>query len=56
MTLLSKTINDNDKYEAIITEAVDNLDMERIALIDAIIIKMCLTEFFHFEDILQKYQ
>lgn len=49
--LIIKTINDNDKYEAIITEAVDNWDMERIALIDAIIIKMCLTEFFHFEDI-----
>ncbi len=49
--LIVKTINDNDKYEAIITEAVDNWDMERIALIDAIIIKMCLTEFFHFEDI-----
>lgn len=49
--LIVKTITDNDKYEAIITEAVDNWDMERIALIDAIIIKMCLTEFFHFEDI-----
>lgn len=49
--LITRTINNNDKYEAIIKETVDNWDMERIALIDAIIIKMCLTEFFHFEDI-----
>lgn len=45
------TIDDNDKYEAIIKETVDNWDIERIALIDAIIIKMCLAEFFCFEDI-----
>jgi N utilization substance protein B len=49
--LIKLTINNNEKYETIITEAVDNWDMERIAIIDAIIIKMCLTEFFHFEDI-----
>ncbi len=49
--LITQTINNNDKYEVIIKETVDNWDMERIALIDAIIIKMCLTEFFHFEDI-----
>jgi transcription antitermination protein NusB len=45
--LIDQTI-DNDE---IITKTVDNWDMERIALIDSIIIKMCLTEFFHFEDI-----
>jgi N utilization substance protein B len=50
-TLISCTIRDNDKYEQLIKDTVDNWDMERIALIDAIIIKMCLTEFFHFEDI-----
>ncbi len=49
--LIKQTIDNDEKYESIITEAVDNWDMERIALIDAIIIKMCLTEFFHFEDI-----
>lgn len=49
--LIYFTIQNNDKYESIITETVENWDMERIALIDSLIIKMCLTEFFHFEDI-----
>ncbi|HAX50143.1 MAG TPA: transcription antitermination factor NusB [Ignavibacteria bacterium] len=49
--LIKNTIENDEKYEAIITATVDNWDMERIALIDSIIIKMCLTEFFHFEDI-----
>jgi N utilization substance protein B len=49
--LIKFTVDNNEKYETIIKETVDNWDMERIALIDAIIIKMCLTEFFHFEDI-----
>lgn len=49
--LINQTIQNDDNYEAIITETVDNWDMDRIALIDAIIIKMCLSEFFHFEDI-----
>src|SRR4030095_3207749 len=49
--IISCTIDNNIKYEQIIKETVDNWDMERIALIDAIIIKMCLSEFFHFEDI-----
>jgi len=49
--LIRNTIENDEKYEVIITETVDNWDMERIALIDSIIIKMCLTEFFHFEDI-----
>jgi N utilization substance protein B len=49
--LINQTIQNDENYETIIKETVDNWDMERIALIDAIIIKMCLTEFFHFEDI-----
>jgi transcription antitermination protein NusB len=49
--LIKQTIENNDRYEEIIQNTVDNWDMERIALIDAIIIKMCLTEFFHFHDI-----
>jgi len=49
--IIRYTIDDNDKYEAIIKDTVDNWDIERIALIDAIIIKMCLAEFFCFEDI-----
>lgn len=49
--LIRLTVDNNEKYETIIKDTVDNWDMERIALIDSIIIKMCLTEFFHFEDI-----
>ena len=49
--LIKFTVDNDEKYETIIKETVDNWDMELIALIDAIIIKMCLTEFFHFEDI-----
>ncbi len=49
--LIRFTIDNNERFELIIRETVDNWDMERIALIDSIIIKMCLTEFFHFEDI-----
>ncbi|MCI0450507.1 MAG: transcription antitermination factor NusB [Chlorobi bacterium] len=49
--LIKLTIENNEKYEGIIKETVDNWDMERIALIDSIIIKMCLSEFFFFEDI-----
>lgn len=49
--LITYTIDNDEKYEVIISETVDNWDMDRIALIDSIIIKMCLTEFFHFEDI-----
>jgi N utilization substance protein B len=49
--LIKTTIENNEKYEEIIKNTVDNWDMERIALIDSIIIKMCLTEFFYFEDI-----
>jgi N utilization substance protein B len=49
--LIKHTIENSDRYEEIIKETVDNWDMERIALIDSIIIKMCLSEFFYFEDI-----
>lgn len=49
--LINATIENSDKFEEIIKQTVDNWDMERIALIDTIIIKMCLTEFFHFQDI-----
>lgn len=45
------TIENNHSYEETIKNTVDNWDMERIALIDAIIIKMCITEFLYIEDI-----
>ena len=49
--LVSITVQNDLEYEEIIKNTVENWDMERIALIDSIIIKMCLTEFFHFEDV-----
>jgi len=49
--IVDYTIANNLSYEETIKNTVDNWDMERIALIDAIIIKMCLTEFLYFEDV-----
>lgn len=49
--VVDSTIENDSSYEETIKNTVDNWDMERIALIDAIIIKMCITEFLFFEDI-----
>jgi transcription antitermination protein NusB len=49
--IVDNTISNNISYEETIKNTVDNWDMERIALIDAIIIKMCITEFLYIEDI-----
>lgn len=49
--IVDNTISNNSSYEETIKKTVDNWDMERIALIDAIIIKMCITEFLYIEDI-----
>ncbi len=50
-SLVDITIENSTLYEITIKETVDNWDMERIALIDFIIIKMCMTEFIFFEDV-----
>ena len=50
-SLVDYTITNGDEYEKTIKTTVDNWDMERIALIDSIIIKMCMTEFTCFEDV-----
>lgn len=49
--LIAKSIENRDKYDELIKSTVDNWDIERIALLDFIIIKMCLSEFFYFEEI-----
>ena len=49
--LIYCVIENRKKYDELIKSAVDNWDIERIALIDFIIIKMCLSEFFYFEEI-----
>ncbi len=49
--LIHLSIDNKDRYDDLIKTTVDNWDIERIALIDFIIIKMCLSEFFYFEEI-----
>lgn len=49
--LIFHVLENKNKYDDLIKSAVDNWDIERIALIDFIIIKMCLSEFYYFEEI-----
>lgn len=49
--LIAYVIGNRRDYEEIIETTVDNWDIERIALIDFIIIMMCLSEFLFFEEI-----
>jgi transcription antitermination protein NusB len=49
--LVHSTLENTERYDKLIKTTVDNWDIERIALIDFIIIKMCLSEFFYFEEI-----
>ncbi len=49
--LVKHTLENNDDYEKLIKATVEHWDMERIAVLDSIIIKMCLSEFFFFQDI-----
>jgi N utilization substance protein B len=49
--LIHYSIDNRQRYDDLIKTTVDNWDIERIALIDFIIIKMCLSEFFYFEEI-----
>lgn len=50
-SLIYNSIENKDRYDKLIKSTVDNWDIERIALLDFIIIKMCLSEFFYFEEI-----
>lgn len=49
--LIKHTLENNDDYEKLIKATVEHWDMERIAILDSIVIKMCLSEFFFFPDI-----
>lgn len=44
-TLLSKTIAEKEKYESIIEPKLKNWEMDRISIIDSILMKMAITEF-----------
>lgn len=52
--LIKHTLENSGEYEKLITETVEHWDMERIAILDSIVIKMCLSEFFFFPDIPSK--
>ncbi len=49
--LIKCVIENRKRYEDLIKTAVSNWDIERIATLDFIIIKMCLSEFLFFEEI-----
>ncbi|MGH2574137.1 MAG: transcription antitermination factor NusB [Ignavibacteria bacterium] len=49
--LIDCAIDNKKKYEELIKNTVENWELERIALIDHIIIKMCMSEFYFFEEI-----
>jgi transcription antitermination protein NusB len=49
--LLKHVLENKLRFDELIKSAVSNWDIERIALLDFIIIKMCLSEFLFFEEI-----
>ncbi len=49
--LIKHVLENKIRYDELIKSAVSNWDIERIALLDFIIIKMCLSEFIFFEEI-----
>lgn len=51
LKLFRKTIINNEEFEKLIAERAQNWELERIALLDVILIKMALTEFIEFPSI-----
>ena len=49
--LIKNVLKNKIRFDELIKSAVSNWDIERIALLDFIIIKMCLSEFLFFEEI-----
>lgn len=49
--LIDMTIKNWEKYDELITSTVKNWELGRIALIDHLLIRMCICEFYFFEDI-----
>jgi N utilization substance protein B len=49
--LLLKTIEKDEELEAIIKPFLENWDMERVAVIDMILLKLAISEFLYFETI-----
>ncbi|MBI5663064.1 MULTISPECIES: transcription antitermination factor NusB [Ignavibacterium] len=51
LTLIYKVIPNRDKFDELIKNKVNNWEMDRIALIDKILIRMGICELLFFEDI-----
>lgn len=49
--LFRKTIVHEAEYEKLIADNTDNWDVERIAMVDILMLKMALMEYFHFAEI-----
>ncbi|NEM96276.1 transcription antitermination factor NusB [Pontibacter burrus] len=49
--LYEQTLQESEKYEAMIAASVQNWDVERVALLDKIILKMALSEMYIFRSI-----
>lgn len=49
--LFQQSIRENDRYEDLIREKAKNWEMDRIALIDVLLMKMALTEMINFDQI-----
>ncbi|MBK6838632.1 MAG: transcription antitermination factor NusB [Bacteroidetes bacterium] len=50
-TLFNKTIINNEEYESAISERTKNWEVDRIALMDILILKMALSELVNFPGI-----
>jgi N utilization substance protein B len=50
-TLFSQCVLNNKEYEAAVSERTQNWDLERIAMMDILILKMALAELIHFPGI-----
>jgi N utilization substance protein B len=50
-TLFAKTVVHNKEYEAAVSERTQNWDLERIAMMDILLLKMALAELIHFSGI-----
>lgn len=46
-TLLTKTISEDSHYDEMIKPKLQNWELDRVSLIDKILMKMALTEFLH---------
>ena len=49
--IISIYITSKEEFDKLIKEKLENWDLKRVAIIDKVILRMAITEIFHFEDI-----